>query len=382
MISNNRLGWFARSLTAAALSLPLVGACGDDGGVVVAPDGAPDADNVCTGHICPPPGVPVYTLPESGIMRTELFHVGNNPDGSRAEALGSWFFVFDGQSPVARGILGPTVDDIGATDVACFDNTAHDLLVNGYSDENQAIVDTRNYFDVGPSVAITPQGGGEPIEMARNENAPDPTNQLVHDVIYLSDLSAAGALQRNVAYDLPVLPPNETTGFAGLDLYAGLDIPGGVDFTQRTPSLYMPANFTMVNPTETDYYAADGLVVDSANDLVMEWTNGETPPADAPVVAQFTAFASVDGNGRPTIEYICVSPAAAGTHTIPSALFSKPGFPTAGLMLHGQLQHVVWAARNVAPGNGIDPENPDDGNFHFFGVNCNLNLTGGYSLSP
>jgi hypothetical protein len=374
--------------TSLAISAVLVWSCGctsfDPSGIRIDDaferDAAQDLPDACTGHICPGPGVPVYTLPETGIMRTELFHVGNDADGTRQELLGSWFFAFDGQQPAARGILGPAITDIGTPDdFNCFDNTAHNVLVNGYSAENQAIVDTRNYYDVGPSVTITPQGGGAGIEMARTMDGADPTNQLIHDWIYLSDsdAAAAAALQRNVAYDLPVLAPDDATGFPGLDLYAGFDVPGAQDFTDRTPSLYMPANFTMNNPTETAFY--DGLVVDRDADLIMEWANGEAPPADAPVVAQFTAFASVDGDGRPTIEYICVGAAAGETHTIPSALFAKTGFPEAGLMLHGQLQHVAWAARNASPGNNIDPENPDDGNFHFFGVNCNLH---GYSLSP
>ncbi len=127
----------------------------------------------------------------------------------------------------------------------------------------------------------------------------------------------------------------------------------------------------MVNPVEdgdAGFYNPIGWQVDRTSDLTMEWAinDNQVIPEDWPTAAQFTAFAALDDMGRPTIEYICIGPASAGTHTIPAALFDLPNFPETGLALHATFTHTAW-------------ENPGDVAHHFsyMAVNCNM---GGYSL--
>jgi hypothetical protein len=372
MINNNRLVWLVSALGAAAFSMTMITACGDDGGTPPDDVDAPP-DEPCVGHQCPPSN-PVLMSPEVGLLRAELYHFGANPDGTRNEALGAWAFFFENQNPPYRSILGPVIDTLTPTNATCFDNRVGDALVNGYSPRNQEIMDTREYFDLGPSITISPAAGGEDIIMTRytaaadGDAARDPTNQLLHKVIYKSELSAAAALQRNATYNMPVIPPDEAIGFPGLDLRGGFDIPGSQDFAERTPTLYVPPNFTLDN--EADFYAAGGFVIDPTVDLTMGWTidDGDVIAADWPTTAQFTAFASVDADGRPQIQYICVGPSAAGSHTIPADLFTMPDFPQSGLILQGMFAHVAWAT----------PWGDAEGHFGYLGVNCDL---GPFSLA-
>lgn len=376
MTMKNRLGWLGRSLSTAAMAFALAAvmpACSDDDGDAGNVDAGdtPDAMEMeCEGHACPPSN-PVLMMPEAGLLRAELYHVGNDPGtGDRVEALGAWFFAFTGQDPAYRPVLGPRIDALSTDTFSCFDNTGHDALVNGYSDELQTIVDSREYYDLGESLTLT-GAGGNVIEMARNQDAPDPTNQLIHDYIYLSEPTAAAALERNSSYSLPALAPDANSGFPGLDLRGGFDIPGGANYSVegRPPAIFMPANFTMQSPTEDAFYAdpqAGGWQIDSTSDLAMEWTvdDGVETPADWPTPAQFTAFAALDGNGRPTIEYICIGAAAGGTHTIPQGLFEMPNFPQNGLALHATFTHTAWEN----PGETAD----DSHHFSYLAVNCNM----------
>lgn len=336
MISKNRLNRFAHGLAAAVLAVGFTAACSDDPTVTPEVDSGVDAEVPCEGHLCPPTSA-TMTLPEGGVIRYELFHVGYDADGNKQEILGGWTFLFKGQDPATRMILGPAVE--GAP--GCFDQSAGNYFLSGNTTLNQAIVDTRTYYDLGASLTLTSENETA-IEMPKQEGAQDPSTLLQHDVLYLTDLgpAQAAALERNVKYPVPTIAP--VGDFPGLDLRGGFDAMLGADHTDP-PAMYFPADFTFNTPTEEEYFAAPaalngGLQVDASQDLTFNWTRAAEPPAGWVGQLQFTGF--LDENQA--FKYLCLSDSAT-EQVIPASLFTQPEMPQSGKLIHGAITHVAWA---------------------------------------
>jgi hypothetical protein len=364
MISKNRSSRFAHGLAAAVLAVGFTAACGDDGPPVVDPDGGPDAEQPCEGHACPP-NSPTMLLGEGGDFRYELFHMGYDEEGNKIEVLGGWSFLFKGQTPAARAILGPLVTENieypGEGDAYCFNQTEANYYLSGWSAKGQIIVDTREYYDVGESLSVTKDGGGPEILMPRHENKEDPSTLLVHDYLYLTAPEAAADLDRGVKYPLPQI--GQVNEFPGLDLRGGVNVPANQEWTD-SPAMYFPHDFTFTSPTEEEYFAAPlaangGLQIDRSQDFTFAWDQA-AQPAGFPTQVQFTGFLNADQ----TFQYLCITPTdgtpATRTQVIPSGLFSQPDFPTTGKLIHGTLTHVAWAQR----------DGEEEYRFDVIGVNC------------
>jgi hypothetical protein len=301
-------------------------------------------------------------LGEGGDFRYELFHVGYDAEGNKIEVLGGWSFLFKGQTPAARAILGPLVTEgieyPGGAAAYCFNQTEANYYLSGWSEKGQTIVDTRTYYDLGESLSVTKEGGETEILMNRYENAADPSTLLTHQYLYLTDATpeVAADLERGVKYPLPQIAP--VNGFPGLDLRGGVNVPANQEWTDP-PAMYFPHDFTLTSPTEEEYFAAPleangGLQIDRSQDLTFAWDQAATP-AGFPTQVQFTGFLNEDQ----TFQYLCIT-AGENTQVIPYGLFSQPDFPTTGKLIHGSLTHVAWA----------QPDGEDEYRFDVIGVNC------------
>jgi hypothetical protein len=374
MINKNGLNWLVRSLAAASLVMG-VAACGDDDNNG---NETPDANVVeadaCVGHTCTGESG-TMVLAEGGVTRFELFDFGDNADATKNEYLGGWSFYFTGQqNPPTRGVVGAAVPEGTITypggEAYCYDNTAHNYFLSGYSAEGQAIVDSRTYYDVGESLYVEDADGNQ-IVLAKKPDEKDPTNLLQHDYLYLTDPADAANLQRGMKYTLKPIAP--AGNFPGLDLKAGIDVPlfasgdaaGAAQGADQPPVMYFPHDFSFVNPTREEFYAYNddnagpGFVVDDSGDYTFQWTRaaGVTNPAEWATQVQFVGFLSPEQ----TIEYLCVVPdpvedGATGSMVVPQGLFTQPGFPTTGKMIVGSLTHIAW--------------NLSEHRYDILGVNC------------
>jgi hypothetical protein len=297
------------------------------------PDTGVDAPDDCVGHNCPTAS-PTMMLPEGGVIRYELFHVGYDADGNKIESLGGWTFLFKGQEPGSRVLLPDPLPDVAG----CFDMTTDSFFLSGNTPANQAIVDTRTYYDLGDTLTLTGPGGAIPMTK-QPAGTQDPSMNLQHEVMYLTDPGPdqAAALQRNVSYPVPAIAP--VNDFPGLDLRGGFDVMMGMEHTDP-PAMYFPADFDLVTPTEQEYFAANGgLQIDASQDLTVSWARSAEPPADDWVgQLQFTGF--LDENHA--MKYLCLSD-SPDTQTIPAALFTKEQLPETGLVIHGAITHMAWA---------------------------------------
>lgn len=295
-------------------------------------DAGPDAGG-CVGHTCPGTS-PTLALPEGGELRIELFHTGYDTSGNRQESLGGWFISFSGQLPAARPVLGPQVTSISYPGgfAYCFDESAGDAFHSGAATLAQAIADTRSYYDVGAQVSIA--GPASAFVLPRQSNAADPSTQIVHNMLYVTDPTGSASLERGAAYALdPVLPLGS---FPGLNLRAGVDLATVTTNWPDPPAVYVPADFTLTSPTEAQFFAAGGLQIDSTADLQFTWT-APSLPAGWPAQLHFTAFYDPGF----AMQYFCVVP-DTGILVIPSGLFALPGFPAQGTIVHGALTHMGW----------------------------------------
>jgi hypothetical protein len=338
MIRKTRLSWLVQSLAAITLALGFTAACGDDDPQVVPPDGG-DVD-ACVGHLCP--GNNPLILTERGELRFELFQLAANRNAPDAELIGAWFFAFSAQTPDTRPILGP---ELAAMAPGCYDLTGGNYYFSGTTNEAQATLDSRTYYDVGETLEVS--SPGTTVTLTKQLDTADPSSGLKHQLIYLNNPDP-GTFERGAKYAIPTIAP--AGDFPGLDLKDGMDVPGAnEDWTDQ--GLFFPADFTFTTPTEDEYYAAGGWQVDKTVDMVLEY-DAPAAPAGFPGQVQFTGFLSPEHK----FEYLCLG-AVDGSTTIPKAIYDLPEFPQAdGQLIHGTLTHIAWDQASTR--------------FDVIGVNC------------
>lgn len=281
----------------------------------------------------PPPDVPpfmCFVLPctvlptEGGQLRVESIQTGYDAEtGSHTVDPRAWFVAFTNQTPGSRLPLGLEVD--GAA--SCHDMTQDSYLLNGRTPEEQAIADTRDYYTAGTSITLT--SDSSQILLDKREDQADPSEGLVHDIIYVAD---APSVAPGVKYSLPYLPPYGY--FPGLDLYSGGDTFGGSQYVEFGAA-HVPEDYMMSVPAEAEFFA--GLALVREQDMTLEWTPEQEQPVDWPTLYGAVMFFGQDGK----LYYLCLEPMVTQM-TIPGALFDAPSFPQAGTLVHGMLTHTTW----------------------------------------
>jgi len=321
------------SVCTAALLAGALGACGSDD-----EDGGDEACGHC------PQGA--FELAEGGELRLELIgYPDEKGSGGYVEVNAFQSFVFQGQEPAARPLAGPSFDNEAG--VNCQDFRSHDNFDNGFSEEGQAIVNTRSYFDVGPTVTAIPQDGGDNQVLSREQDMLDPSSGgLVHDLLYLGGDPAA--LLRNAYYDIEIEGTEEYPAF---DLRNGVTSQG-VDWER--PELFMPPDFTMLQPSETDYFT--NTTFTAGEDFTFEWENNEPIVDGSPTNVMFIGFYNTAG----AIDFYCLvddEPEGTGI-TVPKEVIAEIE-PEGGSILLGKFTHIAWNQGNRAPAR-----------FDFLGTNC------------
>lgn len=333
----------------------LVG-CGDDGGGgggidAAAPDaGAIDAaaPDACVGggHACGEVGTP-FALGEGGEFRLERLQL--SADGS-AFYLASQAFFFKGQEPAARSLGSaettiPIRAEIMAEGYRCTDRRGGDLFENGASPEAQAIIDTREYYDVGASVTLTnTEDDTDVITLDRRQNEIDLSAHLMHDVIY------RGPDEQDVARNR-TYKPALTTGSAQypqLDMTYGQSAAGEKLADENTGvgdvQLYMPSQFTLTSPTDVEYFTPDNLVFTKDQDFTFTYT-AEDAPEGWPTILLFIAFVNAEGQ---VVASCLKTPTAEepnpdnGSLKVPHEVLAIAEQESAGAFLVGRFVHTAW----------------------------------------
>jgi hypothetical protein len=286
-----------------------------------------------------------FKLPEGGEIRLELIQYLEE-DGTVGEILAGQGFWFKDQTPELRPLNGEKTGPYAGT--ICSDFTSRDRFDNGYTEENQAIADTRTYLDVGEAVTVTSQATGNQLTLTRTLNGTDPSSSLQHDIIYLFD--DASALERNVYYDIDELPGTEE--YPGWDFQAGETV-SGTEWTKKGHEVFIPPDFAMSSPSEEDFFA--GITLSDSEDFVLSWGNDQSVPSDTPENIGFVAFYKEDGS----IASYCLQDdgATSGTMTVPKAVIAAQD--PAGGILFGKFTHIAW-------NQGINAK----ARFDLLGVNC------------
>jgi hypothetical protein len=314
MSMNVHAGRHLAPIATAAVVLGLLAAgCGDAGECLVE-EGCPHFDDG------------VFDLPEGGELRLELVQYAAE-DGTVTERLAGQGFWFGDQTPEARPLDGPQPGPYAGT--SCFDFTSRDRFDNGYTEENQAIADTRRYLDVGPAVGLTSQASGATLTLARTANGVDPSAGLRHDLAYLG--GTAAELERNAFYGADDLPGSDE--YPAWDLRRGTTVLG-TSWTDR--GLFVPPDFAMTSPTDEAFFA--GLSLSAGEDLALAWDN-DAPIADgAPENIAFVAFYRTDGS----VAAYCFEPdrPAGAALTVPGEVVAAQD--AAGELVVGKFTHVTW----------------------------------------
>ncbi len=320
-----------------------------DGGV---PDAfpRPDADGPgCEERgDCPDTRSP-FELPEGGEFRLEHMQLSaeESDDFVAAQAL-----FFRGQSPESRSFEGdpiPLRPELTAQGYACNDYSAGDAYFSRFSPQMAAIAATREYYGAGPNVRLAnAQGGDDVITMNLEFDAIDPSALLFHDQLYLADGEDTD-VTRGAEYIPSVAGSLE---YPALDLIEGESITGELLVDPSTglgtPKILMPPAFTLVSPSEFEFFAEFGISFTQDEDFVIQYqTEGVSRPG-WPQVAWFVEFIDPDG----LVEVQCARlrdlTDEVGEFTIPREVFARLGTSFGildGTVVIGMLHLSAW--RNV-----------------------------------
>jgi hypothetical protein len=308
-------------------------------------DGTPDA---CVGHACGGTDTP-FELAEGGEFRLERLQ--QNADNSM-QYLASQAFFFKGQTPGARdlgrGELELLTDPaLLAQGYSCQDVRAGNLFDNGFSAAAQAIVDTRDYYDVGDAVTLT--NVADPQDVITLSKLTDPTTAidlsagLTHKVLYRGPDTQDVAL--NTIYR-PAVPGS--LEYPLLDLKYGQSVAGDEMADQTsgvgTAQLYMPSAFTLTEPTEADFFTPDFLTFTRGTDFVFRY-DFEPAPDGWPTILPFMGFLN---SGFQVVAVCIKAPTPAGVKPddgeliIPAEALTFLDEVEAGPVILGRFTHVAW----------------------------------------
>jgi hypothetical protein len=343
----------ASSILLALLTSVLVTACSDDGngdpidammgfpdcGCAAADAGPPDA------YVEPPPP---FSGGEGGELRLERFQLG--PDDTDAELAAQALF-FENQNPPAR-LLDGTVITIRAElqdqGYLCGDLSDGNNFDNGASPAAQAVVDSRDYFDVGATATLTNAGDATDVitlnRFLGEEDAAAATDRsagLVHDILYKAPETTL--VKRNATY-LPDIEGSDE--YSTLDLEFGQTAPGeelaDPATGEGTPQIFMPSAFTMTSPPEADFYTAGALVFTRGQDLELTYTPAEAAPAGWPSIMRFIAFVNDEGMVEASCWKIVTGEPDDGEFTVPREVLEYVQADPGGRAVFGRMVHAAW----------------------------------------
>ncbi|WP_199350891.1 hypothetical protein [Haliangium ochraceum] len=362
-----------------------VGACGDDGGDGNTPDidGGPDPIDagidaeVCVGHGCEGIDSP-FQLPEGGEVRLERFQYLSNDDPDDNRDLAAQAFFFENQDPLSRGLDGEPVtirQELADQGYSCGDFTKGIFFDNGNAPEMDAIIASRDYYDVGETVTLTnTDNTAEVIELEKQApGATDLSAGLEHPILYQGNPKFQ--LTRNATFSASIDGSQE---YPELDVTFGESVVGeemAEADGSGTPLIYMPSAFTLTSPTEDELFE-QGLNFTKGEDFSFTYTLDEPTPAGFPTVVPFVAFLDADFK----VEAYCFKTPVdgadpdTGDFTIPYEIFevvSPGGDDIATNFLFGRFTHVAWEV-------GQDATRLD-----FLGVECFASVNdngGGYTV--
>jgi hypothetical protein len=330
----------------------LVTACFADGDSGGQPDdgGIHDTDEfVVEDYYGPEDAGPLlpFEHPEGGELRLERFQLG--PDDANAEVAAQALFFKD-QIPPARsfeGTLIPLRQELVDQGHVCLDLRAGDNFGNGKSPQAQAVVDSREYYDVGATVTLTNAGDAAGVItldrfLASEDSAAatDRSSGLVHDVLYQAPETTP--VERNARY-LPVI--------AGSVAYPALDLKYGQSATleelagsdgEGTPQIFMPSAFTLTSPAEADFYTDGALVFTRGQDLEITYTLAEPAPAGWPTIIPFIAFVNDGGMVEAQCLDVRLGDPEDGRFTVPYEVLDVVQPDPGGHAVFGRMVHVAW----------------------------------------
>jgi hypothetical protein len=280
-------------------------AANPDGPPAVPPDaGVPDAGggaDACVGGQANGCTTDPFFLPERGEIRLEQFQTGPSGTGDE-DTVAVQAFFYSGQDPVTRpgGKVMAIRPEIAAEGYLCVDYRDGNNSDNGKTPEAEAIVASREYIDIGPTVTITNAADDtDVITLQKFEGATDPAGAtdgsagLVHDIIYKGSsdtaLDLGGQYKPTIAGtpDYPELVLKYGQSVIGDEL---ADVNGDGE-----PLLYQPSDFQLTTPTEADYFAPAGLTFTKGQDFEIEYSidNPETiGPGNYPTILPFIGLVS------------------------------------------------------------------------------------------
>jgi hypothetical protein len=318
-----------------------------------------------------------FALPEHGEFRLEQFQLGPTGTGDEDDLAAQAFF-FTGQEPASRSLGGkliPIRAELVALGYECQDFSDGNNFDNGFTAAAQAVVDSREYIDVGANATLTNEDDNtDVITLDKVANGVDLSATLTHDTLYQGskdiEVNLGGTYTPKVA---------GAGGYLALDLGYGQSAPGDELADPETgegePKIYMPSDFQMTQPLEADFFAAAGLSFTRGQDLELTYSIDAPETiggADGfPTIISFIGFV-IDGG----VDAYCIKYNKGerddGTFTVPYEVLefipADPPEPAAddfNYILFGRFTHVAWEALNLT----------EPGRLDFLGVTCLISPT-------
>ena len=290
-------------LSLSLLALPLIAACGDDGGT--ATDAPPPIDSK---DIDAPPDAHVFKgfdADEGGEVRAEYTIFPNDARATRVTA-----FAYQN---VGTNKFFSYVDENGCTDIS----TTALKAVHWPTAQNPTA--ERTYHDLG-SVTITATDASTTLDVPRTVTGParDP---------FFRDHPAGDWFFKQFPLNANNMPGgvSDTTPYTAEKTAYDVKFGGSTDLPEQTfdGALYMPAAFSIAGDT-THPHSAIYAPADTAQTFT--WTT----PADAPTNdTEILGLVAVTGPMGPA--FLCIEP-NDGSITVPAAMINiaRTTYPTAG----------------------------------------------------
>ena len=297
-----------------------------------------------------------FPLPEGGEFRLERYQY--DPQGT--DDLAAQAFFFSGQTPPFRSFAGidvPLRRELVEQGYACGDYRSGDSFDNGSSPQAQAVVDTREYLDVGATARLANLANpSDAIYLEKRLASEDPaaatdlSSNLVHDILYRGDPATVVTPRARYA---PAI--EGSVEYPALDLKYGQSSAGDEladPYGNGTPQIYMPGRFTMTAPAEADFYGPKSLIFTRGLDTVFYYTLSDPEPVGQPggypTIIPFIGF--VDDEGKINAYCFKVTPGTLddGEFIVPHEVLDLiPPAPTTGYVLFGRFTHAAWESQRV-----------------------------------
>ena len=271
------------------------------------------------------------TLPEGGGFRVEFMEIGKvqaeilgeGVDGDRIFYNDTELIFYTDQTPAVRG-WPPKIRDIGREledGTVCY-NTK-EILSYWVSTitEQQAVVDTRSYLDMGETVTLVGENGYE-LDLIGEDGGLSPLQGLAHGKIYLpDDLTPNDPIPSGWFEVVPQDMPDSFPDFAptnGITMWTGNPV--------ERFGAFRPPPFDLEYPLESPYMEF-GVAYRTDQDFT--WRADVPPmPDDANEWGKTLGVIRITDTGI-VIETICFNAEQHGTLTVPKEIIAE--FPEGGI---------------------------------------------------